>query len=118
LNTASNYLDKALYIFNKLGERMSLSIIYTNYGSIYRIRKEWDKATDYFEEAIDICKELDTLYNYGNTLFEYGLMFKDKGDTNEAKTRLIQALDIFESIQNKVMINKVENELSVLHPTN
>ena len=105
-------------IFKKIGERTSISLTYLNYGSIYRLQGEWDLAADYFKRALKICRELDTPYNLGNVLVEYGLMFKDKGDTNEAKTRLAQALNIFEILQNKVMINKVESELQVLQPRN
>ncbi|UCF07228.1 MAG: tetratricopeptide repeat protein [Thermoplasmata archaeon] len=116
LEKASSSLDKALEIFNKLGERMPMSMTYINYGSIYRLQREWELAADYFEKALAICRELDTPYNLGYGLFEYGLLHKDKGDVNQAIERLTRALDIFKNIQNKEMIEKVEKELSALRP--
>jgi predicted ATPase len=114
LDTASGYLDKALNIFEKLGERMPITMVYANYGSIYRLKREWDIATDYYEKALKICGELDIPYNLGYVLFEYGLMHNDKGDKAEAGERLKRALDIYKNIQNKDMIKKIEKELSVL----
>lgn len=114
LETAPIYLDKALGIFNKLGERLATSITYTNYGSIYRLLKEWNSSKDYFEKALEICQDLETPYNFGNILFEYGLMYRDKGDFNKARMELTEARDIFTNLQNKEMVEKIEKELSAL----
>jgi tetratricopeptide (TPR) repeat protein len=114
LETASSQLKTALEIFEKLGEKLSISSTYVNYGSIHRLRQEWDKASEYFEKSLKIVIELDTPYNIGDVLYEYGRMFKDKGDVTEAKKRLTKSLEVFENIQNKEMIEKVQSELSTL----
>jgi predicted ATPase len=114
LKTASNYLDEALKIFEKLGEKIPLSISYINYGSIFRLQKDWMKAEDYFKKALTMCKELDTSYNLGYVLFEYGVMNKEKGETTQAREQLIQAHEIFVNLQNNDMIKKVEDELKTL----
>ena len=114
LKRAYNYLEKALEIFEKLGERMPMSMIYSNYGTIHRLQGDWDLAKDYYDRAITICKELDIPYNFGCVLFEYGLMYKDKGEAGKAVEQLSRALDIFKNLQNTEMIEKVEKELSAL----
>jgi predicted ATPase len=114
LKMASTYLEKALCIFEKLDERMLISMAYINYGTIYRLQKEWEKATEFFEKAISICKELDTPYYLGYGLSEFGIMWKDKGDTLKANEHLNSALDIFRNLQNNDMIKKIEKELNTL----
>jgi hypothetical protein len=69
---------------------------------------------DYFEKALEICRELDTPFCLGSTLFEYGLLNKDNGQNEEANSCFTRALDIFTNLQNKEMIKKVEKELSAL----
>jgi tetratricopeptide (TPR) repeat protein len=116
LETAAINLDKALKIFEKLGEQIPISISYINYGSIYRLQEEWTLAKEYFEKALKMCRELDTPYNLGYLLYEYGLMNKANDDKAIATERLTQAHDIFKSLQNKDMIKKVEEELKDLQP--
>jgi adenylate cyclase len=114
LKTASDYLEKALKIFEKLDERMLISISYINYGTIHRLRKEWDKACDYFDKALRICSELNTPYYLGYVFFEYGLMHKDKGDIDKASEHLAKALDIYKELQHMEMMKKVKEELSTI----
>jgi predicted ATPase len=114
LTEASDYLDNALKIFEKLGERIPISITYINYGTISRLQGNWGLASEYFERALAMCRELDNPYDLGHCLFEYGLMFKDKGESGKASKRLAKALDVFKELQNNEMIEKVEKELSAL----
>jgi predicted ATPase len=111
LEAAEKNLAVALEIFEKLGERLSISSTFVNYGSIHRLRKEWDKSAEYFEKSLKICTEVDAVYNIGDVLYEYGRMFKDKGDLAEAKVRLTKSSEIFKSIQNNEMLEKVLKEL-------
>ncbi len=105
-------LDKALKIFTKIDERIAISSTYTNYGCIHRLKKDWDKAQNYFEKAMNMSEEFGTPYNLGNVFFEYGLMLKDKGDSNEADIKLNEALRIFKNLQNAEMVEKVKKELA------
>lgn len=114
LKKASDILDKALNIFKKFDERMAISIIYINYGSIFRLQKEWDKSSDYYEKALEISKELSMPYYIGDILLEYGIMLRDKGDSEEANIKLTKSLEIFESLQNEEMIEKVKKEMASL----
>jgi adenylate cyclase len=111
LDDIPNYLDSALHIFQKLDEKMAISATYTNFGIIYKIKKDWNESVDYFNKARAICNELKTPYNLGNVLYEYGLMYKEKGDCEQAKRRLNESLEIFKDMNNKKMIEKVEKEI-------
>jgi tetratricopeptide (TPR) repeat protein len=112
LSRALNYSDMALQIFNKIDERMAISLTYINYANIHRIKKEWEGAVAHFEKALEICRELGTPYNLGDILFEYGLMLKEKGDDAEANKKFAQSLKIFETLQNKELIEKIKKEMA------
>ncbi len=115
LDLAFDDLNKALNIFEKLGERMPISMVYSNFGAIYTKMEEWEQAIDYFNRALDICNELKIPYNCGCVYYEYGIMHNKKGEVPEARDRLTKSLEIFKSIQNNDMIKKVEKELRALH---
>jgi hypothetical protein len=50
-------------------------------------------------------------YHYGETLFEFGLMFKEKKDMENAKVHLKSAHEIFKNLNNQDMLKKIEREL-------
>jgi len=108
---AISYLDKAFEIFTKLDEKQMISDIYTHYGKIFKLQQEWSKSIENFNKSIDILKELNIPYHYGETLFEFGLMYKEKDDKDSAKAKLKSAYEIFNNLKNKDMVKKIEKEL-------
>jgi tetratricopeptide (TPR) repeat protein len=111
LEKAVNHLEQALEIFRKFDEKIAISSTYISYGTIYKLQKEWEKSKEYFEGALNICKEVGTPYYLADVLFEYGLMYKEKGDFKEANQKLSNSLEIYENLQNKMMVEKIKKEM-------
>jgi len=57
---ARNYLEQAEPIFDSLGNRDGKATTLRYYGEFYLAQGDNQKAIDYFEEAMDIFKELDS----------------------------------------------------------
>ncbi|MEE9150488.1 MAG: tetratricopeptide repeat protein, partial [Thermoplasmata archaeon] len=117
LEKAQDYLEKAIEIFEKIDEKVGMSVALTSIGTLFRIQKNWEKSEEYVQKSIDICKEYDIPYHLGDAIFEYGLLNKDKGDNKKAEEKLREAETIFKKLKNEEMVIKIEEELDTLHPS-
>jgi len=50
-------------------------------------------------------------YPLAERLFEFGLMYREKGEREEAKGYLNKSLEIWEDLDNRTMAEKIEKEL-------
>ena len=99
-------------IFKKFDEKHMISKTYQHYGIIHKMKKEWDKSKIYFDLSAKILEELNIPYDLAETYFEFGLMYKEKGDKLNAKKYLSNALDIYKKIGAEKRIEKTEKLLS------
>lgn len=115
LNIAIQYCEEALSIFKKLRDKYQIAETIETYAHIFWKKYEWDKAIEKFDESIRIFRELGHVgLGIGNAHFDFGLMLKEKGDLEVAKVKFNEALKIFKKLDNKPMIEKIENELKSL----
>jgi tetratricopeptide (TPR) repeat protein len=50
-------------------------------------------------------------YPLAERLFEFGLMYREKGEMEEARRYLNKSLEIWEDLDNRTMAEKIEKEL-------
>jgi len=67
-------------------------------GMIEREREGWAESTKTFEESVRTAKELGIPLTEGTSRYEFGLMWKQKGDRGRAVEQLSAAVGIFERI--------------------
>ena len=53
---------------------------YHNLGTIYYIKREFDKALEYYNKAVDYYRSIDNLPEATGTFNNMGLIYKSKGD--------------------------------------
>lgn len=115
LNDALQYCEKALSIFKKLGEDFEVANTTETYACIFWKKNDWDKGAELFNRSIELFKKIGHFGNaLGNAYFDLGLMLKDKGDFRDASQKFNEALKIFKKLDNKAMIEKIENELKAI----
>ena len=62
---------------------------------------DYDLALKYFNEALNIMKELQNLYGMATNYFQIGLIFKKKGDLSLALQNLEFARQIYDDLDKK-----------------
>lgn len=114
LEKAKSYVDEALEIFQKLGEKRMIGSCHGKYGIIYHKKKEWGRASEEFEKCIKIAEEVEDLETLSSTHQDYGRMFADKGDKAKAREQFEKSIAVYEKLGNKVKVEEVKKELEKL----
>jgi predicted ATPase len=109
--SAIEFLDMAMDIFKAIDAKEMIATVYRKLGIVNRYKKEWDLSKDYFEKSIEIFEKLNIPLFTGETLYDFGLMYKDMDDEKEMSIHLNRALEIFRKLNNNPWIKKVEREL-------
>jgi tetratricopeptide (TPR) repeat protein len=105
-------LDMAMDIFEAIDAKEMIATVYRKLGIVNRYKKEWDLSKECFQKSIDIFEKLSIPFFIGESLYDFGLMYKDMNDEEEMRKHLNQALGIFRRLKNKPWIKKVEEALS------
>jgi predicted ATPase len=108
---AERALEKSHKLCIELNEKMALHGVYKTYGILHRVRKEWDKAIECFDKALELLKEFKVPYETGKRTFELALVYRDMGDAEKAKGLMKEAARIFEEVSAKTELEKVRKEL-------
>lgn len=102
--------DNAFKCLSPLDDKVGLSAIHRNYGTIYRFMEKWELSVENFEKSTSILVELDIPFELGYSYYEFGLMYRDKGDMERAKEYVGKALECFEKVGAKKRIEIIESE--------
>jgi tetratricopeptide (TPR) repeat protein len=108
---ALEFCNSAFNLSNKIGVVENIAQSRRIYGMIYREQKKWNESIKNFEESIRIFKDIGMERELGNPYYEFGLMWKEKGNSEKAKEYLNKALDTFEKLKAIKSIEKVESTL-------
>jgi tetratricopeptide (TPR) repeat protein len=109
LKQAEKAVDVSLEIDAKPEEGMSHRVV----GMVYREKGEWDKAAEAFERSMEIlgASRRDEL---ARTYYEYGLLWKKKGEPSKARKNLGEALSEFTRMGMKLWIENCGKALEEL----
>jgi tetratricopeptide (TPR) repeat protein len=81
-------------------------------GTVRADQKRWAEARADFEEALTMMREGRRGPDEADALVDYGAMLRAKGDTNEARGKLEQALKLFESMGAKPAAQRTQRALA------
>jgi tetratricopeptide (TPR) repeat protein len=68
-------------------------------GMIHRERNVWSESTKNFEESIQGCAEIGNRLGEAEAHYEFGVMWKKRGETAQARQHLLASVMIFEKIK-------------------
>jgi len=83
-------------------------------GMILARQERWDEAKRIFEEAVSLAHSMPYPYAEARALYEYGLMYSQKGEPEQARERLEKALSIFVRLGTKKDVERMEQALAEL----
>ncbi len=81
--------------------------LYRLSGRLYSKRREWSRATESFEKALVIFKDLDDSYELAITHYNKGQMLRESGDKAGSKKSISKAGKIFTRIGAKGWLNQI-----------
>lgn len=108
LKLAEQFTDKAIVIFNKTKDRLSLADAYKVKGIIFRDKKKYSKAEYLFNTSLRLNIEMGNKLNQAETSTELGILLKKTGKVKESNEKFESALKYFESIDAKTRIKEIE----------
>ena len=88
------FYQKALDIYQNLGNQQGLGITYNNLANVYLILKQFDQALAFNEKALQVYKEVGDQTGIGITFSNAGQIYSEQGDFKQGKQKLNQALAI------------------------
>lgn len=89
-----------------------LAICHRSFGVAYSITKEFEKAENRLEQALEIFVSMGLNWQTGRTLAELGKVAELKNERSKALDLYGKARDLFESIQAKPDMEKMEIALA------
>jgi tetratricopeptide (TPR) repeat protein len=112
LASVLNY--KALEIFRKLNDQLSVADCYKVKGTIQREMKKFDIADLYLRTSIRLNELYKNPLNLGETYFEYALLQKEQGKIREAKSAFKESSKYFKQIDSTQNLLKTKEQLKHL----
>jgi tetratricopeptide (TPR) repeat protein len=112
LASVLNY--KALGIFRKLNDQLSVADCYKVKGTIQREMKKFDIADLYLRTSIRLNEVYKNPLNLGETYYEYGLLQKEQGKIREAKSAFKESSKYFKQVDSTQNLLKAKQQLKKL----
>ena len=72
------------------------------------------KAEEHFNRAIEVAKEIGAKGTMGIAYLDFGLLYKMKGKTEQAKKCLSEAIQIFEQTEAEGFLKQAKEALASL----
>lgn len=82
---AIEHYERAVALFEELGETQGIIVANNNIGLIYKDRKEYDKALTYFYKDAELCKKINDPEDHVLALSYIGQVFLLKQKNDSAK---------------------------------
>jgi tetratricopeptide (TPR) repeat protein len=107
-NLAAAFADKSLELAYRLNDRLTVADVYKLKGLIQKNLNNFSAAENYFLTSLRINRELANRYNYAETSFELGLLYKEAGRQKEGDNHLSSARTYYRRIKAESEIKKID----------
>ncbi len=113
LEQVPELIEKALDISQEIElqseEGVSLKVL----GIYYKSKNDWEQSLANFDKAKELLASTEDT-SLAETYYECGMMFKAKGETDQAKVEIETALRMFEEMDKKLWEEKCLKALGEL----
>jgi DNA-binding SARP family transcriptional activator len=87
----------SLEMAHKTGDRAFEGVAHRVLGKVLILgHQQWEEGERHFSKSVDIFRALGNEHELGKSYYERGLLLRDKGEVNQAKECLSQAIEIFQ----------------------
>jgi tetratricopeptide (TPR) repeat protein len=107
-NLAAAFADISLELAYRLNDRLTVADVYKLKGLIQKNLNNFTAAENYFLTSLRINRELANKYNYAETSFELGLLYKEAGKQKEGNNHLSSARTYYKRIKAESEIKKID----------
>jgi len=114
---ATDLCDEALSLSTAMGARRTIAKSTKTLGAIFRERKMWPESIENFERSLHTYEEIHQPLGQADSCFEFGVMWKEKGNATEAVKYLGRAIDLFEKLGTKQEIAKARAAYETITPS-
>lgn len=114
IKDAETNVLKALDIACEIGARVEEGMSHRALGMVHRKKGDWKNAISEFKKAEKILENADR-EEYAIMLYDFGQLWKAKGDANKSKKYLDKALAEFERMYMKFWAEKCRKALGELN---
>lgn len=104
--------QQALRAFSGLDDYLGQADAYKFLGVINTKSQDWPVAKSHFEKSVQLTRKYKNPLCEAETHYEYGQMWKQKGNKKSAQRQFEQALSLFKQIKAKKDVEKVKRELA------
>jgi tetratricopeptide (TPR) repeat protein len=98
---ALEYYHKALDVYEEIGNKFNISVIFGNIALVYQNLSDYPKALEYFQKAIKIDEELGNKSGVARHLGNIGINYANQSDYPKALEYYHKSLEINEELGNK-----------------
>ena len=116
---AYNMLRRAQVLYEKIGDKLKLSILYNNLAHFQQdLFGNIDKSIAYYKQSIDIKKELKDITGLTHSYLNIARLYHRQNDVEKAQQYGTKALKLAEQSGHHYMLKDVHEMLADLYATN
>lgn len=108
---AKEHCFAALDIVTELNDKLGISAAYANLGMAEKASGNMKASEEYYSESISALDGMDVPRSLGLRKMEFGLMLEEADENDRAVKLLEESKQLFESIDAKDMLSRVESDL-------
>lgn len=112
--SAEELVQQRVQRFRAHNHRRALALWLPVQGVVLNRQQRWSEAARVFAEAVSLAHAMPYPYAEGRTLYEYGLMHVERGEPEQARGWLEQALAIFRYLAARPYVERTERALDEL----
>ena len=98
---ARTYYNRALTLFQKLGDSHNIGVAYSNLGLTYASMAQFKEAVDYYHRALNAYGQRDTAQDSAVCLNNMGVAYASLGELDRALDCYNRALNLYKTLNNQ-----------------
>jgi tetratricopeptide (TPR) repeat protein len=107
--------EKALKVFEKLGDVYGATQTYNNLGFVYYRMGEWNKAIEFFQKSLETKGKLGDVHGAAQTYNNLGIVYADMGEWNKAIEFYQKDMEISEKLGDEHSAAQTYNNLGIVY---
>lgn len=115
MDSAYYYYNKALEIYDDIGNEKDKALIYSNFGIILLGEHNPVEARSYFQKAFKVYEEEGDVRRIASTMHHLGLAYYDESNYSEALKYYEQSLELAEKTNIKKLLSQLYHDLARLY---
>ena len=112
---AKTFSDKALKMFKKMNDILSIAEAYHVFGIIYTDEGDFERAEKFLAESIKINKEKAYKEGLAETFVSYAKLFLENGLIDQAKENYMKAVNIYQNMNINVKVKQIQSLMDELN---